>query len=54
MKSHGFTRCVFKTDSKLLADACNGGTVRSYFHFIVRDCIELFKHFESCASVVRA
>lgn len=46
-KRHGFTRCVFETDSKLLADAYNGGRGNSYFHSIVNDCVELSKHFES-------
>lgn len=45
-KRYGFTRCVFETDSKLLADACNGGSGRSYFHSIVSSCVELFNHFE--------
>ena len=46
-KKCGYTRCVFETDSKLLADAYNGGTGNSYFHSIVSDCIELSKHFDS-------
>lgn len=46
-KQYGFTRCVFETDSKLLADACNGGSGRSYFHDIVRECVDLIKHFEN-------
>ncbi|KAL8125864.1 hypothetical protein AgCh_013243 [Apium graveolens] len=45
-KRHGFTRCVFETDCKSLADACNGGSGRSYFHSIVSDCVELFNHFD--------
>lgn len=47
MKTHGFTNCIFETDSKLLADACNGSVGRSYFHSIVTDCTELLKHFEN-------
>ncbi|KAL8146232.1 hypothetical protein AgCh_004104 [Apium graveolens] len=46
-KRHGFSNCVFETDSKLLADAFNGGQVKSYFHSIVRDCVELSKNFEN-------
>ena len=46
MKEHSFTRCVFETDSKLLADACNGNPGRSYFHSIVGDCVESIKQFE--------
>ncbi|KAL8125037.1 hypothetical protein AgCh_012638 [Apium graveolens] len=47
VKQYGFRRCVFETDSKLLADAVNGDTGRSYFHSIVGDCVALFKHFEN-------
>ncbi|KAL8093405.1 hypothetical protein AgCh_035325 [Apium graveolens] len=46
VKDLGFRRCVFETDSKLLADACKGEQGRSYFHTIVWDCIQLFKHFD--------
>ncbi|WOH11565.1 hypothetical protein DCAR_0831054 [Daucus carota subsp. sativus] len=46
-KQHGFTRCVFETDSKLLVDACNGSSGRSYFHIIVSECVDLIKHFEN-------
>lgn len=46
LKRYGFTRCIFETDSKLLADACNGSPWQSYFHIIVSDYVELFKHFE--------
>lgn len=46
-KQYGFTQCVFETDSKLLADTCNGSSRRSYFHNIVRECVELIKHFEN-------
>lgn len=42
----GFKVCVFETDSKFLADACNGGTGKFYFHTIVRNCVALFKQFE--------
>ena len=38
-KQHGITKCVFETDPELLAEACNGGTSRSYFLSIVRDCV---------------
>ncbi|XP_074360438.1 uncharacterized protein LOC141700630 [Apium graveolens] len=46
VKQHGFKCSVFETDSKLLAEACNGNPGRSYFHSIIVDCVELFKHFE--------
>lgn len=43
----GFTRCTFETDAKLLAEACKQVKGKSYFHIIVSDCIDLFKHFEN-------
>ncbi|XP_074377663.1 uncharacterized protein LOC141719179 [Apium graveolens] len=45
-KRHGFSKCEFETDSKLLADAFNGGQGNSYFYSIVNECIELSKHFQ--------
>ncbi|XP_074337198.1 uncharacterized protein LOC141674388 [Apium graveolens] len=45
-KSLGLKKCIFETDSKLLADACKGEQGRSYFHTIVLDCIQFFKHFD--------
>lgn len=30
LKYYGFTRCLFETDSKQLADTCNGNPERSY------------------------
>lgn len=45
-KQMGYQWCIFETDAKLLANACKGEQGRSYFHTIVRDCIEFFKHFE--------
>lgn len=42
-----FRRYIIETDAKLLAEACNGGKERSYFHTIVMDCIEFFKHFDN-------
>lgn len=47
VKNNGFTRCIFETDSKLLADACQNGSGRSYFHSIVDDCVAGLKHFDS-------
>lgn len=41
----GYTNCVFETDARLLVDACYGSKGKSYFHIIVSDCIDLFKHF---------
>ncbi|KAL8094866.1 hypothetical protein AgCh_036398 [Apium graveolens] len=46
-KQQRYTRCVFETDSKILADAYNGRRGNSYFHTIVNDCLELSKHFEN-------
>lgn len=46
-KQKGITRCIFETNSKLLAAACNGAGGRSYFHSIGSDCVELLEHFES-------
>lgn len=46
-KRQGYSRFVFETDSKLLADACNGGQEKSYFHSIFKDCIEYLKHFDN-------
>lgn len=37
------SHCVFKTDSKNLADACND---KAYFGTIVSDCIFLMKHID--------
>lgn len=31
----------------MLADVCNGGQGRSFFHTIVTDCVDYFKHFDS-------
>ncbi|XP_074378458.1 uncharacterized protein LOC141719995 [Apium graveolens] len=45
-KDLGFRKCVFETDAKLLAEACKGTNGRSFFHTIVLDCIEFFKHFD--------
>lgn len=41
----GFTKCIIETDAKMLVDACKGSTGSTYFHAIVSDCLELFKHF---------
>lgn len=46
VKELGHKRCIFETDSKLLAEACKGVKGRAYFHTIVFDCVELFKHFD--------
>ncbi|XP_074361914.1 uncharacterized protein LOC141702127 [Apium graveolens] len=42
LKDKDFRRCIFETDSQVLAKACNGVTGRSYFATIVRDCMDLF------------
>lgn len=48
-KRHRYTMCVFETDSKFLADAYNAYNrgVNSYFHLIVRDFVEMAKHFDN-------
>lgn len=46
LKDKGFQRCIFETDSQVLVRACKGGDGRSFFHTIVRDCIDLFQHFD--------
>lgn len=38
---------MFETDAKHLADACNGVSGGSYFHTIVLDCVDCFKHFKN-------
>lgn len=45
-KDKGFKKCVFKTDSQILVRACKKDEGRSYLRTIVRECIELFKHFD--------
>ncbi|KAL8102066.1 hypothetical protein AgCh_026811 [Apium graveolens] len=45
-KDLGFQKCSFETDAKLLVNACKGEHGRSYFHTIVKDCVNYFKHFD--------
>lgn len=45
-KELGFQKCIFETDAKMLADACKGVPGRSFFHTIVLDCVDFFKHFD--------
>ncbi|XP_074342828.1 uncharacterized protein LOC141680525 [Apium graveolens] len=45
LKGLNYDYCIFESDSKLLVEACKGGDGVSYFHTIVSDCIDLFKHF---------
>lgn len=42
----GYMKCVFKTDCQILARACQRVRGSSYFHTIVKDCIDLFQHFD--------
>ena len=42
LKEKGFKKCIFETDSQVLARACKGVDGKSFFHTIVRDCIDLF------------
>ncbi|KAL8146785.1 hypothetical protein AgCh_004503 [Apium graveolens] len=46
MKSKGFQKCIFETDSQVLAQACKGRSGNSYFSAIVSDCIDSFKHYD--------
>lgn len=47
VKQLGFKKCIFETDAKMVVDACKGTQGRSYFHTIVLDCVESFKHFDA-------
>lgn len=40
------THCVFVTDSKNLAAACNGTPGETFFESIVSDCIQLMKYID--------
>ncbi|XP_074378613.1 uncharacterized protein LOC141720155 [Apium graveolens] len=40
----GFKKCIFELDSKIVLDACNGGSGRSIFYSIIAECVEGFKH----------
>ncbi|XP_074327739.1 uncharacterized protein LOC141665651 [Apium graveolens] len=46
LKDKDFRRCIFETDSQVLAKSCNSVTGRSYFATIVRDCMDLFHHYD--------
>lgn len=46
VKDLGYKRCVFETDAKELVEACRGVQGNTYFHLIVLDCIEHFKHYD--------
>ncbi|XP_074369140.1 uncharacterized protein LOC141710128 [Apium graveolens] len=43
LKDKGLQKCVFETDSQVLARACKGGRGRSLFHTIVKDCVDLIQ-----------
>lgn len=45
MKTWRTSKCIFETNAKLLADVIYGGRGMSIFYIIVKDCIELMKHF---------
>lgn len=45
-RESNFRRCIFETDSQVLAVACKGRCGRSYFDTQMLECIELFKHFD--------
>ncbi|WOG94234.1 hypothetical protein DCAR_0313527 [Daucus carota subsp. sativus] len=42
----GFIKCIFELDSKIVVDACNGGSGRSNFYAIIAECVEDFKHLD--------
>lgn len=46
LKEEGHKNCIFETDSQVLVRACKSATGSSYFYTIVRDCIDLFQHFD--------
>lgn len=46
LQTMGYRKCIYETDSQILARACQGVSGSSYFHAIVRDCIDLFQHFD--------
>ncbi|XP_074336022.1 uncharacterized protein LOC141673188 [Apium graveolens] len=46
VKDLGYNRCVFETNAKELAEACRSVQGNTYFHLIVLDCINLFKHYD--------
>ena len=46
VKELGYKRCVFETDAKELAEACKNVQGDTYFHSIVVDCRDLFKHYD--------
>lgn len=41
-----YDSCIFETDSKSLADACNGKSGEAYFGTIVLNCLHLLKHID--------
>ncbi|XP_074377753.1 uncharacterized protein LOC141719275 [Apium graveolens] len=46
VKEMNINHCVFETDSKSLAAACNGKPGEAYFGTIVLDCIHIMKHID--------
>lgn len=46
VKTMNITHCIFETDSKTLAAACNGKPGEAYFGIIIQDCIRLMKHID--------
>ncbi|XP_074347283.1 uncharacterized protein LOC141686126 [Apium graveolens] len=41
-----FRKCIFELDSKIVVDACNGGSGRSNFYSFIGECVEDFKHLD--------
>lgn len=39
-------KCIFECDAKLVVDDVHGGTGNSDFDVIIRDCMDILKHYE--------
>lgn len=46
VKSLGYKQCIFETDSHVVAMTCKNKRAKSYFHTIVLDGTQSFKHFD--------
>ncbi|XP_074378029.1 uncharacterized protein LOC141719551 [Apium graveolens] len=46
VKRMNITHCVFETDSKSVANACNDTSGEAYFGTIVSNCISIMKHID--------
>ncbi|KAL8113024.1 hypothetical protein AgCh_020371 [Apium graveolens] len=43
---NGWKTCIFESDAKMVVDAVHSVAGNSPFYFIVRDCVNLFRHFD--------